>query len=390
MKSFIEIFIGLVSKVFAVYRKLGRKPAKVFIFRPDELGDVVLWLDAAEKLREYYPRAKYRIIVMGKPDLKPLLSRCPYWDKIIDFDPKRYDTSALYRLRAICKLAGADIIINPLIGRPFAVDRLIRHSRAGKKYGLKIPWDRIQWTAEAIRTYGDEGYTDLVVVPLDEHMTRINMAFVSYLCKKEYAASPGNIDFVNDDSADYGFSFPRRYCIIVPGAGAAGRCWESFKFAELINRIHRHDPEICAVVCGTESEKSISARIMDKVEMRSRVIDECGKTGLIKLIALVRHSKLVIGNDTGTIHLASSLKIPSVCILGGGHFGIFQPYPRELVEDLDTEAVYHRVPCYNCTWSCYRAATFDRPYPCIAAISVDSVFARVEGILDKCETQKYS
>ena len=35
----------------------------------------------------------------------------------------------------------------------------------------------------------------------------------------------------------------------------------------------------------------------------------------------------VISNDTGPAHLSIALSVPTVVIIGGGHFGSFVPYP---------------------------------------------------------------
>lgn len=360
------------------FKKIANSRAKIIVFRPDELGDFILWLDAAKKLRECFHKKQYKIVLFCKPANRPLAEQFDYWDKIVDFKPGKYTTCFFYRVWANFKLIDADIVINPLPGRPFMIDRLTGHSPAKKKYGLKIGWDQIGRTTEATRNCGDQCYTRLVETPLTNHIVQINIAFVNQICGTNYSAALQHIDVSSPNAIDEN---PGNYYIIIPGAGSSGRCWESFKFAELINQIQELHPDTKVMICGTGAEQVICRKISALVKDRSQIIDQCGKTSLIELMKLIGNSKLVIGNETGAMHWAPILQVPSVSILGGGHFGLFQPYPEELTDGTATEYVYHRMPCYGCTWSCYKATTWDQPHPCIAAITVEEVFEKVRAIM---------
>ena len=394
MKLSLRKFIPFTVEVSRLLKSIFTKKKKIIIFRPDEFGDVILWLDAAAKLRKHFHAEKYIITLMGKPLLRSFLCQFPYWDRVIDFDPSRYEVSLIYRIRSILKIMGADIIINPIIARPFAIDRLIGHSLATKRFAPAVPWDEIRWIFEENRQYGNTCYTDLIELELKAHVSQINISFVNSICKTNYAAELDPLDFIKTNSKsetplNYFDSMGQKtqvgcpcYYIVVPGAGAPGRCWETAKFADLINRIHKSSPDLQAVICGTSAESNLADRIISQIPGRNKIINLCGKTNLLELVALVRKSRFVVGNDTGTIHLAACLKILSVCILGGGHYGIFQPYPPELINNVFTEAVYRKMECYDCTWSCYKASTFDKPFPCISAITVDDVWDRVVKVLD--------
>lgn len=374
MKDLIYIFARKFLSLF-------KDKKIVAIFRTDELGDFILWLDAAKKLRENFSGEKYKIILFCKPANRELASKLPLWDKIIDFEIDKYGTSFSYKILANLMLVNADIIINPIIGRPFAVDGLIGRSRAPQKYGLRIKWDQIQRVPEEVRQYGDRSYTELIEIPVYNHILEINLEFVNKICRTCFPFAPYHEITELERLAEV--DSLSNYCIIVPGAGFPGRCWESSKFSELINKIHRYNSSIITVICGTNSERIISSRIKERVSDKSRLIDKCGESGSFELIKLVKHSKFIVGNDTATIHLGPCLKVPSVSILGGGHFGTFHPYPQEFVKDVYTESVYHRMSCYSCTWSCYQATTFDQPCPCISAITVDDVFEKVKKLMDK-------
>jgi ADP-heptose:LPS heptosyltransferase len=101
-------------------------------------------------------------------------------------------------------------------------------------------------------------------------------------------------------------------------------------------------------------------------------------------------SQILISNETGTAHIANAVGTPTVCILGGGHFGRFVPYPVLSGQTSHLKVVYHKMPCYGCDWKCVyqikseasgSGAMEDEPAPCISNISVDAVWNEVKPLL---------
>ena len=106
-----------------------------------------------------------------------------------------------------------------------------------------------------------------------------------------------------------------------------------------------------------------------------------GKTELTELSGLLSLSQLTISNDTGAVHLAAAIGTPMVCILGGGHFGRFVPYPKLSGQTNSLKVVYHKMPCYGCNWECIYPLKKNEPAPCITKISVDAVWEKVKPLL---------
>jgi len=97
---------------------------------------------------------------------------------------------------------------------------------------------------------------------------------------------------------------------------------------------------------------------------------------------LLSQSQLIISNDTGTAHISSAVGTPTVCILGGGHFGRFAPYPDLPGQTNYFNTVYHKMACYGCNWECVYHLKKDEPAPCVSNISVDAVWQEVEKIIE--------
>ena len=83
------------------------------------------------------------------------------------------------------------------------------------------------------------------------------------------------------------------------------------------------------------------------------------------------------------IHIAAAVKTPSVCILGGGHFGRFLPYPKNLLGQCEQIVVYKKMDCYGCNWNCVYTKRRNEVVPCVQQIDVDMVIKAVHELLSK-------
>jgi len=168
--------------------------------------------------------------------------------------------------------------------------------------------------------------------------------------------------------------------VLVPGASTQFKRWEAEKFMNILNMISDFSDMVC-VICGNNNETSMAESISSKT--KSKTIIVTGQTDLLKLSNIVNYSKFVIANDTAAIHIATALNVPSVCILGGGHFGRFAPYPESLGKDRNLPiCVYNQMPCYNCNWKCIYTEDKTKPYPCIRSITVEQVWKKVKPLID--------
>jgi ADP-heptose:LPS heptosyltransferase len=69
-----------------------------------------------------------------------------------------------------------------------------------------------------------------------------------------------------------------------------------------------------AVVVGGKDEAPLAAVIRSFTQ---RALDLTGKTDLSELAGVVAGAVLAVGNDTGPMHLAAALSVPSVVLFSG-------------------------------------------------------------------------
>ncbi len=169
----------------------------------------------------------------------------------------------------------------------------------------------------------------------------------------------------------------RNGIVIFTGAGAFKRRWELDKFLDLIKQVSQHTTQ--PVYLAGNIDEAYAGDYLIRHLAGKRIENLTGKTSLLQLIELISGAVLVIANDTSAVHIAAATKTKCVCILGGGHFERFAPYP-DYFPDAPV-CVYHKMPCYNCNWNCKFTTMQQEPYPCISNINYEYVWQAVLQLL---------
>ncbi|WP_319585180.1 glycosyltransferase family 9 protein [uncultured Pseudodesulfovibrio sp.] len=93
------------------------------------------------------------------------------------------------------------------------------------------------------------------------------------------------------------------------GASENRRRWPVEYFRETARRLYEHDG-LVPVLLGTVNEAELGARFAEDIAFP--FIDCMGKTSLTELTAVLSRCRVLLTNDTGTMHLAAGLGVP-VC-----------------------------------------------------------------------------
>jgi ADP-heptose:LPS heptosyltransferase len=98
------------------------------------------------------------------------------------------------------------------------------------------------------------------------------------------------------------------------GANSPRRQWNVDKFAEVTNRL-ASQCKVEVVLVGSNKEAGLGDEFCSLV--KHSVYNYIGKTSLVELAALLSTCDLLLSGDTGTLHLAAALGLPSVSIFLG-------------------------------------------------------------------------
>ncbi|SHN70447.1 glycosyltransferase family 9 protein [Desulfovibrio litoralis] len=96
------------------------------------------------------------------------------------------------------------------------------------------------------------------------------------------------------------------------GASTEFRRWAVERFAQVGKRLWEEE-HLCPIILGTKAEEFLSQEYA-KYSENTPFINLCGKTNLKELALTLKNSKLLITNDTGTMHLAAGLGVEIIAI----------------------------------------------------------------------------
>jgi ADP-heptose:LPS heptosyltransferase len=101
--------------------------------------------------------------------------------------------------------------------------------------------------------------------------------------------------------------------VVHPGAASAGRRWPSDRFAAVARLLAADGHRV--VLSGSRDEAGLAEDVRRRAGLPHEAV-LAGRTDLAELAALVASARLVVSGDTGTAHLASAYRRPSVLLFG--------------------------------------------------------------------------
>ena len=372
------LFILFDSIALWVTKDLKRNQMKlVLLIRQDAIGDFILWLDTAKEYRKYFPPENYKIVLIGNALWCDLAKELPFWDEVLPINIKAFKTLSKYRWKILRKVRsfGAEIAIQPTYSREFYHgDSLIRASNASKKVSSAGDMSNRNQLKTIL---ADRWHTELIPSspePLSE--LERNAEFFSGFIKKLYLPSYPELKISGDCNIR---ELKRKsFYVLSLGANKKYREWPYKNYAKIAQKIHKKTGWL-GLICGAENEFDLGEHIKKLCD--APLQNYTGRTTLSELTRLLVKSQILISNETGTAHIANAVGTPTVCILGGGHFGRFAPYPELSGGINNLKVVYYKMPCYGCDWECVYRIKDEDPAPCISNISVDSVWNEVKHLL---------
>jgi heptosyltransferase-2 len=148
---------------------------------------------------------------------------------------------------------------------------------------------------------------------------------------------------------------------LAPGAAyGPAKEWPAERWTALIDRLRAAHGVECVLI-GSPGER----RKCDEVAGASRggAPIAAGETGIAEMIALLSRCAAFVGNDSGAMHVAGALGIPTVGIFGSTNPERTAPLGRH------THVVYRGIACSPCLQRTCRFGHYD----CLRQIAVDEV-----------------
>ncbi|MBT3231183.1 MAG: glycosyltransferase family 9 protein [Calditrichaeota bacterium] len=353
---------------------------KLLVVKLHALGDLVIITPAIKRLRDGFPDAMIDLLTTDWA--APAVVSNPRFDQIyvesnrFFFDPGIKSVVPLVRL--VKKLRGknydaavvfhSNLKIHTFV-RAFGITKTFKFRSAANAGNFingsenSIPLDEERHSALTAWELADLAANKLSGKSIKTHGLD-NLHYEWYIQESESAEAMRILELSELKS--------HNFAVVMPGGGVNPnskemvRRWDSEKFANLIFKI-QNEHETPVVIMGGKSDIVVCQDVKKRVDgllnkdgwgnghtnRRSFPLDWSGEHDLRIAAAIMNEAKFVITNDTGPLHIAGALGVPTI--------GIFGPtgYRLKLPPGKNCFSANTNLPCSPCYFSSFKNCIFD-------------------------------
>jgi lipopolysaccharide heptosyltransferase II len=323
------------------------KVKRILFLRHDRIGDMVLSTAALKALRKGYPSATITVFASGKN--YEILKNNPNIDDVIIY----YNISVL--LRDI-RPRRFDLVIDPFM--TYELRQAFTAFLAGGRYRI-----------------GFEGAGREIFFNLRSPLTSSPKRMVDHLldlaelaggmrkgCRPEIFVSDTEMEWAHHTLAQKRISSNELTVAIHPGAHYPSQRWPAERFGELARLIlQQGDGKV--ILLGSSDEKEL----LEAVKKGARVdIPVFSCDNIRKFMALLSRCDLLICNNSGPLHIATALKVPTVSTIGPTVTPLWLPYGENNV------VINKTLSCSPCN------KAICKDHECMESITVEEVYKAVQ------------
>jgi ADP-heptose:LPS heptosyltransferase len=377
IRTSVALFYYVLDSLFQAKIRPNKLDAskRALIVRLDNIGDFVLWRNSAQELIVSLHHRGYQVTLCANSSWADLAKVSLPADQVISVDRGKLAKSFRYRLgvRQLLSQGGFELAINPVYSRELLFgDALIRASRAQRRVGCQGDLSNL---TRLEKFFADRIYTRLIEIPeLAIHEITKSIHFLSALGVNKV---PDTRPYFGALTLTRKFPLPNNYAVLSVSASWQGKVWPLERFKALSDWLE-DSYNLTTVIVGGKSDVAVAEQVL---EGRAG-LNLSGKTALSELPSILGGAKVVISNDASPIHFAFAAGANAICILGGGHFGRFIPFPNDIDDGKPVPiAVHASMGCFGCNWRCRYSRLPGEPVRCIENISLEMVKTEVLKIL---------
>ncbi|HVN26446.1 MAG TPA: glycosyltransferase family 9 protein [Candidatus Paceibacterota bacterium] len=374
---------------------------RVLIIGAGGIGDVIMATPALRQYRAKFASKKIFLLVtkhggMTKAMFGDLV------DDLVVFDGVRFQSSPGYQVATVNRLRriGFRTVVNDAAGLKDLTSKLIAVSlKAETVVGYEGPGiELLDLTAAPFvrfsrsRIFGR--YTRLVESIDKDFMkqgTHPKTAIQHHLALADALHGHGgprdpSTAFGIDPAADAAVlekigqwgTKPGRYVAFAVACVDPARQWNIGKFAEVAKAVHARGFDV--LVIGSPAQQPYSREFGKHLPFP--LIDTAGAVTLMESAAVIRHAHMLITNDTGPVHIAVALGVPTICIATAGHIAFNSLYGRKAVN----RWIYKDIGCLYDDARCALTVPQGSPAPCLEAVTAAEVVADYHRLDDYLHT----
>ena len=344
LRAVVLLTLGLLR------RRVRRAPvpsrvSRILVIRCDRLGDMALTTPALVDLRQHFRRATISVLAPAAP--LALLEAHPAVDRRLPLSGRRLPADLAGRF---------DLVIDFTPDENLRGALLARATRAPLRAGF--------------RAFGRQACFSLRGARADRrrHVVDLNRDLLASLGiqpgdrRPELHITPEERGAAHARLAALGAAAPR--VAIHPGGHYPSQRWPAERFAELVTALTGQIGAACIVVAGADEQ--------DLVERICAATPDALSTGPLsvrEMMAVFAACDLFVGNNSGPLHVASALGLPTVSVMGPTDPRRFSP------RGAADRVVRRDLPCSPCQRGrCWH-------HTCLRSIEPEEIVAQAEAVV---------
>lgn len=363
----------------------------VLLICTDAIGDEILNIPFIRELRRNLPRDS-KITIVVQPAVEKLMRLCSYVDNVLVYDAKEYagidaqdgiEKSRRYAEKYLCSALYDVVFLHGWFNVHVEYLFLAVFSTAK----LRIGYSEHNMSH---KTYCNTAFDAFLSFPVRStavmNEVERDLNLIPAVGGKIYSAA---LEFWTEEKDEiYARNFFEKYALkarkvvaIVPQAVDRARMWDGEKYAEVMDRIISKYTDVFFLLMGGNDAMKTCEKIFGMLPQQS-ILNICGKTSLGEVAELFKRCCLYIGCNTGLLHIAAAVKLPTIEIICHSEEGDPLEYSspeRYRAWGNESYVVRPKKALSGCGATCYA-----REAHCINQITVDEVFEVVDKFLNQC------
>jgi predicted lipopolysaccharide heptosyltransferase III len=329
---------------------------RILLIKLRYLGDVVLSTPILPLLRKQFPEAKMTFLV--NPETAAVLQDNPYLDEV--WVLPRQGWWQQLRFMQHVRDAKFDTVIDLTDGDRSAFLSWVTGARVRLGYNRDRRWRGKFYSQVLPSAYGSM------------HMVKYHQQAIAGLGIHESVGEPEvyiHSEMRQQDEEELGDFFAKGQPLVLlhPTARYVFKAWPLERFAALADWLSGQGIRVALI--GSQREILIGQQIMNLT--KHQPVNLMGKTRLSQLVALMRRSLLLIGNDGGPIHIAAAVGCPVLGLFGPTDPAVWGP------RGSNVKVIYKGLDCRECFYpGCSRGKE-----SCMRQISVEEVCQTAQSML---------
>ena len=294
---------------------LAKDFRRILAVRLDNIGDVVMLGPALHTLRIFFPSAA--ITLMASPagaqtaPLLPWIDRCiehrAVWQDASDsmaFDPRREQTF-VEALRQ--RHFEAAFIFTSFSQSPYPP------AYAAYLAGIPVRVGQADDFGGSVLTHR------VKPLPLTAHQVDRNLHLLESIGlqsvdrRLQLTVPPEAEAAVDQIFRRFGMRDQEKFILLAPGASCAARRYDINRFTAALKKLIRVT-NLPVIIVGHEREQRLFEPL---INLPGKIISLVGKITIPQLAAVIRRTALLIGNDSGPMHIADAFRRPMVILFSG-------------------------------------------------------------------------